>query len=129
MSNFGQLALQVELDGIRSDHPAAEGAYAELLQDLHSVRSIQAEERAVPVAGSKGVATDVIIGLGSSGAIVSLVNVFRLWLQRDRRRSLRIVRGEGANREVISIEGDNVSVDLIQKALDSTVQGDASAVD
>lgn len=73
--------------------------------------------RAQPAPGTKGAVAQLVLALGSSGAIAAAVTVFKAWLARDKMRKIRIlVRTQGAAREV-EITADAASSDELEKLL------------
>jgi Effector Associated Constant Component 1 len=84
--------------------------YRELRQELGDVRS----ERE-PVAGAKGATTDIILALGSSGAITAAVAMFKAWLARDKTRALELEWTEGGRSRKLSIRGTDVGEDTFDE--------------
>lgn len=70
-----------------------------------------------PVAGQKGGLVDIIVALGSAGAVTAAVEVFRAWLGRDATRSLEIVTTVDGVEKKITVTGTNISKELIAQAL------------
>lgn len=114
-----ELIVHPQLAGLAPDHPAAEAALGELLADLRDVPTLTATQHGHPAPGQKGVASDLVIALGTSGAVGGLVRVVHLWLQRDQRRSLKITRNVDGGQHIVKIEGDNISTEIISQALRS----------
>jgi Effector Associated Constant Component 1 len=84
--------------------------YRELRQELGDVR----RERE-PVAGAKGATTDIILALGSSGAITAAVTMFKAWLARDKTRALELEWTEGGQSRKLSIRGTDVEEDTFDE--------------
>jgi Effector Associated Constant Component 1 len=84
--------------------------YRELRQELGDVR----RERE-PVAGAKGATTDIILALGSSGAITAAVTMFKAWLARDKTRALELEWTEGGQSRKLSIRGTDVGEDTFDE--------------
>ncbi|WP_143203971.1 effector-associated constant component EACC1 [Streptomyces kebangsaanensis] len=81
------------LASLTDDHPAVLGAIGELTSMLRDEPDIVAESSFPAVSGAKGMLPSILVELvGSSVAVGAVVRVFRLWLQRDRRRSIRLRR-------------------------------------
>ncbi|SOD71875.1 hypothetical protein SAMN05892883_1336 [Jatrophihabitans sp. GAS493] len=57
---------------------------------------------AVPTPGMKGGLDQIILSLGSAGAFTTTIEMLRIWLARDRTRSVHAVwtDDQGASREV-----------------------------
>jgi len=62
---------------------------------------------------------ELVVALGTSGTVASLVRIVQLWLHRDRRRSLTVSLRGGSDDRVITVEGDNISIDTLSAALSS----------
>jgi hypothetical protein len=70
-----------------------------------------------PVDGRKGGAVDIMVALGSSGAIAAAVTVFRAWLTRSADRSIEI-EGTVDGREVkLKLTGRNIDEATLRQAL------------
>jgi hypothetical protein len=60
----------------------------------------------------------------------ALVRGWRLWLQRDRRRSLRVtVKEAGELKTEIIINGDNVSLETLENAIGAAASSDRQESD
>lgn len=77
----------------------------------------EVRKEVTPVAGQKGGLVDIIVALGSAGAITAAVEVFRAWLGRDATRSIEIVTMVDGVEKKIAITGTNISKELIAQAL------------
>lgn len=101
--------------------PAHAQAVDELLDDLRSVNGLTArEEAAAPSSPSaKGGITELVLGPSTASAAWAVVKLARLWLERDRRRTISItVRQPG--REPVEIEGsgENLSLDVLARTVE-----------
>ena len=67
--------------------------------------------------GGKGLATDIMLILGTPGALAAAVRIFQLWLQRDRDRYIRITRRAFDHTREIVIDAKDVSERAIETAL------------
>lgn len=115
-------SIEVRLAGIGPEHPAAQTASGELLADLARVPRLHAREDVTSVEGDKGGSLEVLVTLGTSGTIAGLVQVVKLWLNRDRRRSLRVSVRNTADGSTIELEGEEISVAALTEALSSTIK-------
>ena len=70
-------------------------------------------QNVTPVAGQKGGLIEIIVALGSAGAITASVEVFKAWLGRDRTRSVKITRKRGGKTETLEVTGDNISKEIL----------------
>jgi hypothetical protein len=59
------------------------------------------------------------VSLGTSGTIAGFVRIIQLWLNRARRRSLTISVRDASGEKLLSIEGNNISVDTLTNALNT----------
>jgi hypothetical protein len=109
--------VEVEIDGADAGGELVRAALGDLIFYLRDVPGVRVSTASQPVPGSKGVATDLIIAAGTSGAISALVEVFHLWLRRDKRRALTITQRLGGDGLVTKIEGENISLDSIEAAV------------
>jgi hypothetical protein len=66
-------------------------------------------QRRIPVPGTKGSLGEVILALGSAGAITAAVECFRAWLRRDKTRSLTVswAKGDGIE-QTVTVTGDGI---------------------
>jgi hypothetical protein len=63
------------------------------------------QERETPMAGTKGGVPELVLALGTSGAISAAVVAFKAWLAQGRSREIRIQRREGGKTTEVSITG------------------------
>jgi len=77
----------------------------------------QVRKEVTPVAGQKGGLVEIIVALGSAGALTAAVEVFKLWLSRDKTRSIDITTKTGDVEKKITITGENISKELLAQAL------------
>jgi membrane-associated two-gene conflict system component 1 (EACC1) len=104
-------------------HPAWIASDEELRSDLADERYLRLDTDNAPAVGSKGVAHDLLLGLGSPAAVAGAVRIFRLWLQRDRRRAAKIEIDNGRGDTVtVTVSTEAGSVELLQKALEDAIK-------
>jgi hypothetical protein len=72
--------------------------------------------------GQKGGIIDIIIALGSAGAIKAIVDVFNAWISRDRTRNLAIEIRSGGDVKRIEVSGKNFSKNLLEKYMQSAME-------
>jgi hypothetical protein len=77
--------------------------YRDLRRDVGDVR-----RESTPAAGTKGATTDIILALGSSGALTAAVTMFRAWLDRDRTRVLELEWMDGEQPKKLSVRAHDV---------------------
>lgn len=83
--------------------------YAELADQVDTYR----RGRSVP--GTKGTVDEVILALGSSGALTAAVECFRAWLQRDKSRSIDVRWDEDGVERHVTFSGDNVDTATVKE--------------
>jgi Effector Associated Constant Component 1 len=96
--------------------------YRELRRDVGAVR----RERA-PEAGAKGATTDIILALGSSGAITAAVTMFKAWLARDKTRVLELEWTDGDQARKLSIRGTDLDEDTFDELVRSAAHRELGA--
>jgi Effector Associated Constant Component 1 len=84
--------------------------YRELRSEVGDVRT-----ETTPETGAKGATTDIILALGSSGALTAAVTMFKAWLDRDKTRALDIEWTDGEQRRTLSIRGTDVGEDTFDE--------------
>lgn len=124
MAQMAEAALTAGVKGLAADHAAALAACDELAADLKSVPQLRVAERDSGDHVGKGVLAEVFVGLGGAGSIAAFVQIVRLWLGRDRRRSLTVSISEQPTGKLIKIEGENISVDVLTAALGTAGMAD-----
>ena len=70
-----------------------------------------------PERRGKGLATEIMLILGTPVALAAVVRVFQLWLQRDRHRYIRITKRALEDTREIVIDSRDVSGHGIETAL------------
>jgi hypothetical protein len=104
-----------------NDHSALRMAEGELRADLHEAG---ADVREIPVtmANTKGWQTDLVLSLSGPAAIAGAVQVFRVWMSRDRRRTLTVSRHERQDGSTeVTIRGDAVSDETLRVVLEQAL--------
>lgn len=123
---MAEITVDADIRGIDRAHPAFQGAWGELLADLRATPGLRAQERDVTTESAtqakKGWETELIVGLTGTGTVTGLVQAFKLWLGRDRRRSVTVTVRSGEQEISYEIAGENISTGTLQAALDVAVQ-------
>ena len=112
--------LSPQLTGVSQGHPAYEQAIAELMDATAEVPSVTTrfEGSTDSAAGTKGAAQDIAVVLSTPGSIAALVACWRLWLKRDRDRSIDVTIEEaGAPATRVHVSGSSISMTAIELAL------------
>ena len=114
--------LETHLEGLGLDHPATQAAVSELMADLRGESELRPAEREVGEHGSKGAVVELVVSLGTPGSIVGLARILQLWLSRDRRRSLTVSVRKSSGETQVTIDGRDISNDVVTNALRSAVE-------
>jgi len=89
-----------------------QGLLASLNANVGEVR-----KEVTPVSGQKGGVVEIIIALGSAGAISAAIEVFKMWLGKDKSRGLTVTKVVNGVKTSTRIVGDNISNEIILEAL------------
>lgn len=116
--------IDISLTGLREDHPVALGALDELTADLRTEPGLRVRERLASTGEGKGVPVELIVSLATSGTVAGLARIVNLWLHRDRRRSLTVSVQTPAGEKVVSVTGEEISVEALTAALDAAAKLD-----
>jgi hypothetical protein len=122
---MAEITVDADIQGIDPAHPAFQRAWGELLADLRVTPGLRAQERDVAAETAmkgKGWETELIIGLTGTGTITGLVQALKLWLGRDRRRSVTVTIHSSGQEASYEIAGENISTATLQAALDVAIQ-------
>ena len=118
MTNRIELAVTLGLSHLARGHRAEEAAVADFLSDVREIAGVSVRQRDVMGESGKGALQDVILALSGPGAAAGIVQVVRLWLNRDRNRSI-VVRMQKPDEQPLEIRasGNNVSLESLQNAI------------
>jgi hypothetical protein len=128
MPNQFELRVLPGMDGLSRGHPAANQAAEEFYADIRTLSGVAIKERdeaGPPQPGDKGVLQQVLLSPESASAAWAVVKVVKLWLSRDRRRTLT-VKVNRPGREPLTIEasGDSISMQALEGAVHVAVGAD-----
>jgi hypothetical protein len=125
---MAEVVIDACIPGVDSAHSAVRAASAELVHDLGADPGLRAREHSRPAAsGSKGLASELIVSLTTSGSIAGFVSIVRLWLHRDRRRAVKVTVRTTADETTYDVTGDSVSIQTLRVALEAAVRTHAAA--
>lgn len=117
MADELRFQLAVDIADIDRHHPAAELALRELLNDLNDTPDVHVESKGEEATGIKGV-VDTLLMTTTPLAIPAVVRLFRLWLARDKARSINVtITSPGKQPTTVEVTGDNVSLQVLQQAV------------
>jgi hypothetical protein len=113
----GDRRLELVVEPRSDDYEAADDRwrvqvgtfYRELADRVDTYR----RGRSVP--GTKGTVDEVILALGSSGALTAAVECFRAWLQRDKSRRIDVRWDEEGVERHVTFSGDNVDTATVKE--------------
>jgi hypothetical protein len=108
-----ELFIEPISERFEDDDPRWRDQVVALLRDLRD-ESVDVQTRSTPVAGAKGPVSEIVLALGSSGALTAAVTMFRAWLARDRTRSLTIAWQDGDNRRSVSVQAHDMDADVFE---------------
>lgn len=118
-----EVVMNVHLPNVDPGHSASQAALAEFLEDLGTVPLLRARQRDLPADGVfKGPLTELVVSVSTSGGVAALVRIMRIWLGRDRKRSLKVTVRTAENATIYEISGEEVSVETLRDALEAAVQ-------
>ena len=88
----GARRLELVIEPRSDDYDAADDRWRAQVGTLQRDLAAQVEtfQRSRSEPGAKGTVDEVILALGSSGALTAAVECFRAWLQRDNNRSIDV---------------------------------------
>jgi hypothetical protein len=126
MSPAVEVAISTETAKYAPDSPQWQREVAALHTELHRETGAVTTE-STPVPGTKGTADDVILALGTSGALVSAVQVFRAWLNRDKTRTITATWTDDDGKERrFTLTGENIdqqSLTALSESIGRMIEG------
>lgn len=114
------------------DHPAGHRAVVlaeqDLLAEARRLSGIAIERRDEAVPGDKGAVSRWFMKVLTPGQGNAIVQLFRLWLERDQRRFVEVTITKPGDQEphVIRVTGEKISLEVLTKALDVASGGAGS---
>ncbi|PTA47509.1 hypothetical protein [Micromonospora sp. RP3T] len=125
-----RIILLPGLSTLTPDDEPLQAATAELVMDLREVDGLRATEEGTPVIGHKGQWTELVIALGGPSVVAGAVTAMRLWLSRDRRRSLTLTAWRADEHPLrIEISGDNIAERTVHEAVQRLLSETGPALD
>jgi hypothetical protein len=126
MSSTVEVAISTETAKYAPDSPQ----WRREVADLHA--GLQRETGTVTTQstnrpGMKGGAVEIILALGTSGALLSAVQVFRAWLGRDKTRSITATWTDAEGKEQrFTLTGENIdqqSLTALSESIGRMIEG------
>lgn len=123
-----EVAIDIDIAGVDHGHSAIRGAWAELRQDLAGANPAPrlSERHRSDGSDTKGLWDEVIVSLTTTGSLTAFVSALRLWLGRDRRRSVTVTVHDDGGETTYKISGENISTGTLQHALEAAVKADSA---
>ncbi|MCT9008053.1 effector-associated constant component EACC1 [Streptomyces rhizosphaerihabitans] len=119
-----EVVVQLTVEGIDPDHPLVEQAQTEFREHAEDVAGLLIEERSTPVTGQKGALTELAILFTSSRAGSAVVNLIKVWLERDQKRSVEVtVTKPGEQPFTVRASGEKISLSVLEESFKTAVQG------
>lgn len=75
-----------------------------------------------PVEGRKGGIEAIILALGSAGAIKAFVDIIKVWITRDRNRSVKLKLNRGGELFEWEIDGSMLNKELVQDFMEVAIK-------
>lgn len=89
-----------------------DGLLADLKRNAGEIR-----REITPVPGQKGGIEEIILALGTSGAITAAISIFRAWLARSADRTIEIEGKVGGRQVKLKLSGQNIDEKTLRVAL------------
>jgi len=113
----GDRRLELVVEPRSDDYEAADDRWrvqvGTFYQELADRVDTYRRGRSVP--GTKGTVDELILALGSSGALTAAVECFRAWLQRDKSRRIDVRWDEEGVERRVTFSGDNVDTATVKE--------------
>lgn len=126
MSSTVEVAISTQTAKYDPDHSDWRNQVAALHTDLQRETGAVAT-RSEPALGTKGGFVDVILALGTSGALVAAVEVLRAWLGRDKTRSITATwTDEDGKERRFTLTGENLdqqSLTALSESIGRMIEG------
>ena len=112
----GDRRLELVIEPRSADYDPDDDRWRAQVGTLHQELAAQVDtyQRGRSSPGTKGTVDQLIVALGSSGALTAAVECFRAWLQRDKSRSIDVRWDEDGQERHVTFSGDNVDAATVQ---------------
>jgi hypothetical protein len=113
----GDRRLELVVEPRSDDYDAADDRWRAQVGTFHQELASQVDtfQRGRSAPGTKGTIDEVIVALGSSGALTAAVECFRAWLQRDKSRRIDVRWDEEGVERHVTFSGDNVDAATVKE--------------
>jgi hypothetical protein len=112
--------IKVALAASDEDYDPDDPGWRQQLGALHRAlvdAEVDIHLRAEPVDGEKGGVTELVLTLGTSGAISAAVAVIQSWLSRERRRQVTVTIDDGNHPVTYTVDGTSASDTTIKEIM------------
>ncbi|MGW4222587.1 effector-associated constant component EACC1 [Streptomyces bauhiniae] len=118
MTESVKIGIRTEVVGLAADHPVTQEALDEFASDAREVPGLSVEEGGTPASGAKGGVSELILAPGAPSAAWAVVALVKLWLRRDRSRSMTItIRREGDDPLTVTVSGEQISTQALETGI------------
>lgn len=122
MSTNTDVVVRLKVAELKSNHPALEAATQEFVSDARKTRHVNVVERDVDSPGGKGFLQEFALIPSGPSAAWAVVTLVKLWLGRDRRRSVQItIKNPGQDPVIVEATGDSISLQTFEKVIYETL--------
>jgi hypothetical protein len=112
--------IEVALAASDEDYDPDDPGWRQQLGTLHRAlvdAEVDIHLRDQPVEGEKGGVTELVLTLGTSGAISAAVAVLQSWLSRERRRQVVVTVDDGTRPVTYTVDGTSASDTTIKEIM------------
>lgn len=132
MHETALVTVELLIEGLQPTDRAHQVAAQDFVEYVRETSAVQLTKvHAEGPVGTKGALDQIALELASPATVTGLVAVVRLWLRRDRKRSVRVKITTSDTRTVeAEASGEGISLDTLQSALETalkTTQNSSSA--
>jgi hypothetical protein len=120
MSTQVQMQVELTIDGLSKDHSARMQAVEEFLSDVDDEPGVvvKQQETTAQESLSKGGIQELILAPGSASALWAIVRITKLWLARDRRRTIDLsISRPGSEPLTVHASGENLSLETLESTV------------
>jgi len=116
------IVVEVALEDLPPAHAATTAARAELEGNSTGLAGVTPATFSQSIPGTKGSLTELAYVVASPSGAAALVAAWRLWLNRDRRRTLKVRMDDESGSSMLEVTGEAVSLSALQRAIDSALR-------
>ena len=118
-----ELSVELAVEGLQPTHRAHQAAVSDFIEYANETPGVSVDDvQADAPAGTKGGWEPLVLSVASPTA-AGVVTMFRLWLRRDRRRSVKVTLTSPDGPPVeVEASGENISLDALKAAVESAIK-------